>query len=433
MFRMIDLIAERKLDAVTFTSAPAVAALMDAAGSDRPPRRGRRRLPGRRGRGLRRAGDRRGLRAVGRADDPPRALPARRRWSSSWRPSCRSRRAGLTPRGGRPPAAAARRRRARSTASRSGCPRRRCAVLQALAREPRPRGLPARAAGRAALPAPPAPSTPSRWPSPGCAPRSAPALVQTVVKRGYRLAHEHHAVVTGRAPTVTPAGHRRARDPGAGRQPGRRWRSPPRPGAGSASRRGAYVELCTPLFSSVVRSLERAVGGGPAAALHRLPRPPRPARGDAARVRARAGGPPARSAPAAGRGDVPAAARVRCPGRGPGGAGRRGLPRPRRGDRPRLGGRMLQARWGSPVPGRHGRRGRTRGRRPGRGRAHPRPGGRGALPARRGPRLAPGRAARPPAGATSVADVLGPHPLVVELVVRRYRALAAARAVTTAA
>jgi uroporphyrinogen-III synthase len=31
MFRMVDLIAERKLDAVTFTSAPAVAALMDVA------------------------------------------------------------------------------------------------------------------------------------------------------------------------------------------------------------------------------------------------------------------------------------------------------------------------------------------------------------------------------------------------------------------
>jgi uroporphyrinogen-III synthase len=33
MFRMIDLIAERKLDAVTFTSAPAVASLMDMAGA----------------------------------------------------------------------------------------------------------------------------------------------------------------------------------------------------------------------------------------------------------------------------------------------------------------------------------------------------------------------------------------------------------------
>ena len=32
MFRMVDLVAERKLDAVTFTSAPAVAALMGAAG-----------------------------------------------------------------------------------------------------------------------------------------------------------------------------------------------------------------------------------------------------------------------------------------------------------------------------------------------------------------------------------------------------------------
>ncbi len=32
MFRLIDLVADRKLDAVTFTSAPAVAALMDAAG-----------------------------------------------------------------------------------------------------------------------------------------------------------------------------------------------------------------------------------------------------------------------------------------------------------------------------------------------------------------------------------------------------------------
>ena len=33
MFRLIDLIAERKLDAVTFTSAPAVASLMDLAGA----------------------------------------------------------------------------------------------------------------------------------------------------------------------------------------------------------------------------------------------------------------------------------------------------------------------------------------------------------------------------------------------------------------
>ena len=76
MFRLVDLIAERKLDAVTFTSAPAVAALMEMAGA-----------VGRRDevvvafqadvrRRLRRPGDRGRLRAVGRADDPARALPA---------------------------------------------------------------------------------------------------------------------------------------------------------------------------------------------------------------------------------------------------------------------------------------------------------------------------------------------------------------------
>ena len=78
MFKLIDLIADRELDAVTFTSAPAVAALMDAAGPT-----GRRddviaRLPGRRGRVLRRPGDRGGVRAVGRADGLPRPVPAGR-------------------------------------------------------------------------------------------------------------------------------------------------------------------------------------------------------------------------------------------------------------------------------------------------------------------------------------------------------------------
>ena len=33
MFRMVDRVADRELDAVTFTSAPAVAAMMQAAGS----------------------------------------------------------------------------------------------------------------------------------------------------------------------------------------------------------------------------------------------------------------------------------------------------------------------------------------------------------------------------------------------------------------
>ena len=88
MFKLIDLIADRALDAVTFTSAPAVAALMDAAGSDRPARRRDRRLPGRRGRVLRRAGDRRGLRDVGRARRSSPTGPGWPRWSSSSRPSC---------------------------------------------------------------------------------------------------------------------------------------------------------------------------------------------------------------------------------------------------------------------------------------------------------------------------------------------------------
>ena len=108
MFRMVDLVAERKLDAVTFTSAPAVAALMDAAGVT-----GRRdevvgRLPGRRRRDLRRPGDRGRVRAVGRAHDPPGALPAGRDGQADGDraagPPLRDR-----ARGRRPPAAAARR------------------------------------------------------------------------------------------------------------------------------------------------------------------------------------------------------------------------------------------------------------------------------------------------------------------------------------
>ena len=71
MFRLVDLIAERKLDAVTFTSAPAVAALMEMAGAVGSAGRGGGRLPGRRRRRLRRSGDRGRVRAVGGADDPP--------------------------------------------------------------------------------------------------------------------------------------------------------------------------------------------------------------------------------------------------------------------------------------------------------------------------------------------------------------------------
>ena len=188
MFQLVDLIADRELDAVTFTSAPAVAALMEAAGADRAPRRGRRRLPGRRGRHLRRSGDRRRLRAVGRADDPARPRPGWPRWSSCSRPSCRSRRVRHCPRvvGGHQ------------------------LLLHGDARAPRRRRGPAlagaaRRAPRAGRPTP-ATSSPAQ-----AAARALPSgqasrehavemavarlraaigtrLVQTVVKRGYRLA-----------------------------------------------------------------------------------------------------------------------------------------------------------------------------------------------------------------------------------------------------
>ena len=82
MFRMVDLIAERKLDAVTFTSAPAVAALMDTAGA-----------VGRREEVIAAfqadvvatcvgSGHRGGVRDVGRADDPAGPRRAWSRWSS---------------------------------------------------------------------------------------------------------------------------------------------------------------------------------------------------------------------------------------------------------------------------------------------------------------------------------------------------------------
>ena len=76
MFHLVDLVADRALQAVTFTSAPAVAAMMEAAGLDRPPRRAGRRLPGRRRGLVRRAGHGRRVRDVGRADDLPRPLAA---------------------------------------------------------------------------------------------------------------------------------------------------------------------------------------------------------------------------------------------------------------------------------------------------------------------------------------------------------------------
>ena len=225
---------------------------------------------------LRRPGDRGGLRDVGRARRSSRTAPGWPRWSSSWRPSCRSRRAGTHARGRRPPAAAARRRGAPRRRRGASSPRRPLAVLHALAGQPRPRGRPA-ASCWPPCPSgqPPAPSTPSRWRSPGSGPRSAPGPCRpwSSAATGWR-SHERPC---GWSPSRTA--------PGCAPATGSPRRSPPPPGAGSACPRSAsYVELCAPLFASVVRSLERAVGGGAAAALHRPPRPPRPAGGDAARV-----------------------------------------------------------------------------------------------------------------------------------------------------
>ena len=150
---------------------PAVAALMDAAGSDRPPRRGGRRLPGRRRRRLRRPGHRRGLRAVGRADDPSRPLAAGRDGQAAGDRAALAQ-ARPEPRGrpGGPCCCTATT--CCSTASRS-------AVAGAARGAPgaarEPRHVVSRRELLAALPSGTrAPSTPSRWRSPGCAPPSAP-------------------------------------------------------------------------------------------------------------------------------------------------------------------------------------------------------------------------------------------------------------------
>ena len=86
MFKMIDLIADRQLDAVTFTSAPAVAALMDAAGppaaatTSSPPFRPTSSPPA-----SARSPPRRSSCGACRRSSP--TAPAWRRWSSSSRPS----------------------------------------------------------------------------------------------------------------------------------------------------------------------------------------------------------------------------------------------------------------------------------------------------------------------------------------------------------
>ena len=242
MFKLIDLIADRALDAVTFTSAPAVAALMDAAGLDRPPRRAGLGLPGRRRRLLRRAGDRGRVRDVGRADDLPGALPARGDGQAA---RDRAALAALGPdaRAGRAHRCSCTATTCCSTASRCGCRRRRTRVLQALVANP------GHVVSRRALLATlPSGTAGSEHAVEMAVARLRAALgtrtVQTVVKRGYRLA----VAAVMRLVTVAH-GTRHA----TGNAVARRLTAL----AGRAARRcppiASYVELCAPSLPSVLR------------------------------------------------------------------------------------------------------------------------------------------------------------------------------------
>ena len=229
MFRMVDLIAERKLDAVTFTSAPAVAALMDARCRGRAPRGGHRGLPGRRGRHLRRPGDGGGVRAVGRPDASSPTGRGWRPWSSCSRPSC-------------PSAATVRRSRLSgqpccSTATivlldgvevpLSPAP---LAVLQALAVNPG--HVVSRRDLLASLPsARRDPSTPWRWPWPDCGPPSGPGWCRPSSSADLpagRLTHAEPTRPTSDIPTASTASLRRPRRPRRScRRPGRGPRGAP--------------------------------------------------------------------------------------------------------------------------------------------------------------------------------------------------------------
>ena len=219
-----------------------------------------------------------------------------------------------------------------STASRSKLSPAPFAVLQALVVNPGHVVSRRDLLGRAAVRAPPAPSTPSRWRSPGCAPPLGTRCVQTVVKRGYRLAvGQRHE-----------AGDRRARHPA----PPPATRSPRDLTAAAGARLGlpataAYVELCPPSLrrgaarrrtsrrSSSRCCCRRATTSGTTC-------PPR--------VAAAAGpvvlGPRARAAPAAGRGPGRPAAPRRCGAGSAGGDGGRRVARPARRARPDRAGRL---------------------------------------------------------------------------------------------
>jgi sirohydrochlorin ferrochelatase len=191
---------------------------------------------------------------------------------------------------------------------------------------------------------------------------------------------------------------------------------------------GSYVELCSPLFSSVVRTI-----GKPSVVVPLLLSTGFHVRHDLPEALLCASAPARLARPL---GPHPLLAEVMC--RRLRGAGARvgdpvvlvaaGSRDPDAAIDLASAGRMLQARWGSPV-----RVATVSGDGPSVGdqvaaaRAH----GRVAVV----PYLLAGghfsrraELAARSAGATSVAGVLGPHPLVVELVVRRYRSLAAERA-----
>ena len=195
----------------------------------------------------------------------------------------------------------------------------------------------------------------------------------------------------------------------------------------------SYVELCAPLFSTVVRSLEQ-----PSVVVPLLLSTGFHVRHDLPEAMRRASVPVQAARPL---GPHPLLAEVMCL-RLRGSGARVGDPvvlvaagsrDPDAAIDLASAGRMLQARWGAPVRvATVSGEGPTVADQVAAARTH----GRVAVVpylladghfSRRAELLARS------AGATAGADVLGPHPLVVELVVRRYRALAAAWAVTPAA
>ena len=412
MFRMVDLIADRKLDAVTFTSAPAVAALMDAAG-----------VTGRRDEVV----------AAFQADvvatcvgpvtaaafelwGVPTIHPERSRLAAMVKlmeTELPARRAGtaldvaghqLLLHGDLVLLDGVRGQAVRGAARRA----------PGAGGEPRPRGLPRRPARRAARRAPPAPSTPSRWRSPGCVRRSAPGSCRPSSSAGYRLA------VAGMTALVTVA-HGTRFAPGnevAARVTAQAATLLGVPGTAS------YVELCAPSFASVM-----AAATGPTVVVPlllstgyhlRVDLPAASALSRHETVLAPALGPHPLLAAAQASRLVAAGARRRPTRR----ARRRRLHRPGRRGRPDARGADC---WRRPGPG------PSRWPRcPAADAARPRSCAR-ASPCRR-TCSRPGTSPPAPAteslaaGAAVVADVIGAHEYVAQLVASRFRALALARA-----